>query len=90
MTGRRRGIYNAGVDAGLYELVARILTVVTFIAVGGGLAIVFFFVFAQVILGGKRIQHKLESLDLQMKRTNELLEQISRKLDGSRGPGGGP
>jgi ATP/ADP translocase len=81
-------IYNDCVDTGLYELVGRILTAVTFIAVGGALAVVFFFVFAQVILGSKRIQHKLESLDSQIKRTNELLEQISRKLGSGNGPRG--
>ncbi len=68
------------VETGLYELVARILTAVSFIAIGGAVAVVFFFVYAQFILGSKRIQHKLESLDAQLKRTNELLDEISRKL----------
>jgi hypothetical protein len=72
-------MYNAGMDVGMQDLVARIFTAVSFIAVGGAVAIVFFFMFAQSILGSKRVQHKLESLDAQLKRTNDLLEEMVRQ-----------
>lgn len=74
-------MYNAAMDTGILELVERIFTAVSFIAVGGAIAVVFFFVFAPSILGLKRVQHKLESLDTQLKRANELLEEMSRRLD---------
>lgn len=64
----------------IVETVEKILTAVSFIAIGGAVAIIFFFMYAQVILGSKRIQHKLESVDGQLKRTNELLEEISKRL----------
>jgi hypothetical protein len=75
-------------ENGLNDLVAKIFTAVTFIAVGGGISIVFFFVFAQVIFGSKFIHRKLDSLDAQLKRTNELLEQISRRLGSAPGKDG--
>jgi hypothetical protein len=74
-------MYNAAMENGIQDVVEQILTVVTFIAMGGAVAITFFFIYAQFILGSKRVQHKLESLDGQLKRTNELLDEISRRLD---------
>jgi hypothetical protein len=74
-------MYNAAMENGIQDVVEKILTVVTFIATGGAVTIAFFFIYAQFILGSKRVQHKLESLDGQLKRTNELLEEISRRLD---------
>jgi hypothetical protein len=69
----------------IINTVENISTAVTFIAIGGAVAVTFFFIYAQFILGSKRVQHKLESLDGQLKRTNELLEGISRQLESMRG-----
>jgi hypothetical protein len=69
-------------ETGMYELVSKIFTAVTFIAIGGSLAIVFFFMYAQVILGSKHLQHKLDSIESQLKRANELLERIARDTSG--------
>jgi hypothetical protein len=78
-------MYNAAMENGIQDVTEKILTVVTFIAMGGAVAIVFFFMYAQFILGSKRVQHKLESLDAQVKRTNELLEEIARRLGPASG-----
>ena len=44
------------VDAGLIELVEKILWAVSFMTIGGTLAIMFFLIFAQSILGSKSIR----------------------------------
>jgi len=69
------------VDAGLYELVEKILWAVGFIAVGGVLALMFFLVFAQSILGSKTIHSQLEALLQQSRQINERLKQIARHLE---------
>jgi len=46
-------------DAGLLELVEKILWAVSFIAIGGVVALMFFLVFAQSILGSKTIHSHL-------------------------------
>ena len=69
------------VDAGLYELVEKILWAVGFIAVGGVLALMFFLVFAQSILGSKTIHSQLEALLQQSRQINERLKQIAQHLE---------
>ena len=69
------------VDAGLYELVEKILWAVGFIAVGGVLALMFFLVFAQSILGSKTIHSQLEALLQQSRQINEQLKQIAQHLE---------
>jgi predicted PurR-regulated permease PerM len=61
----------------MVENIESILRVVTFIAVGGLVAIVFFFIFAQIITGSKSI-HK------QLNRLTELAEQILAELRRSK------
>lgn len=67
-------------DAGMYELVEKILHGVSFIAIGGTLALVFFFIFAPSILGSKTIHKQLEGLQQQTEDMNEQLKQISQHL----------
>ena len=67
-------------DTGLYDLVEGILRTVVFMAVGGCLALVFFFVFAQSILGSKTIHAQLKKLSKQIEETNELLKEITPNL----------
>ncbi|MHC4574924.1 MAG: hypothetical protein ACYS76_12480 [Planctomycetota bacterium] len=68
------------VDADMYELVEKILYGVSFIAIGGTLALIFFFVFAPSILGTRAIHKQLESIQQQAKRAHELLRQIVQRL----------
>ena len=68
-------------DAGLYELIEKILRGVSFIAVGGALALMFFLIFAQSILGSKTIHRQLEKLLEQAEQISEQLRQIARHLE---------
>ena len=68
-------------DAGLYELVERILWCVSFIAIGGALGLMFFLIFAQSILGSKTIHSQLENLLRQSEEINAQLKQITRHLE---------
>jgi hypothetical protein len=72
------------VDAGLYELVENILWAVSFIAVGGALALMFFLIFAQSIIGSKTIHSQLEILLRQNRRICEQLKQITDNMDKER------
>jgi len=54
-------------DVSLHELVEKILWIVSFIAVGGALTLMFFLIFAQSIIGSKTIHSQLESLLRQSK-----------------------
>lgn len=63
----------------MVENIESILHVVTFIAVGGLVAIVFFFIFAQIITGSKSIHKQLD-------RLTELAEQILEELHRSNDP----
>lgn len=65
----------------MYELVEKILYGVSFIAIGGTLALMFFFVFAPSILGSKTIHKQLEKLQEQIEQMNEQLKQIARRLE---------
>jgi hypothetical protein len=68
-------------DASLRELVERILWGVSFIAVGGALALMFFLIFAQSILGSKTIHTQLEKLLRQSKEISGQLKQIAQHLE---------
>ena len=68
-------------DAGLLELVEKILWAVSFIAIGGVVALMFFLVFAQSILGSKTIHSQLEALLQQNREICEELKQIARHLE---------
>ena len=68
-------------DAGLLELVEKILWAVSFIAIGGAVALMFFLVFAQSILGSKTIHSQLEALLRQNREICEQLKQIARHLE---------
>ncbi|MBA7644046.1 hypothetical protein ES703_51781 [subsurface metagenome] len=68
-------------DAGLLELVEKILWAVSFIAIGGVVALMFFLVFAQSILGSKTIHSQLETLLQQNREICEQLKQIARHLE---------
>jgi len=71
-------------DVGMYELVEKILYGVSFIAIGGTLALVFFFVFAPSILGSRTIHKQLENLPRQTERMNEQLKQIAQRLENGK------
>lgn len=71
-------------DVGMYELVEKILYGVSFIAIGGTLALVFFFVFAPSILGSRTIHKQLENLQRQTERMNEQLKQIAQRLENGK------
>gem|GEM_PF-3856683 len=65
---------------GMYELVQKILYAVSFIAIGGTLVIVFFFVFAPSILGLRTIHKQLENLRRQTEQMNEQFRKIADHL----------
>ena len=67
-------------DAGMYELIEKIWQGVSFIAIGGAVALIFFFVFAPSILGSKTIHKQLDSLGKQIEEANEQLKQIAGHL----------
>ncbi|MHC4104559.1 MAG: hypothetical protein ACYSR9_06435 [Planctomycetota bacterium] len=69
------------VDQGLYELVEKILWAVTFMTIGGTLAIMFFLIFAQSILGSKTIHSQLEILLRQNRQICEQLKEIAEHLE---------
>ncbi len=71
-------------DAGMYELVQKILYGVSFIAIGGAAALMFFFIFAPSILGSKTIHKQLEQLRMHTEQMNEQLKQIARPLENGR------
>jgi uncharacterized membrane protein len=68
-------------DVGLQELVEKILWAVSFIAFGGTVAIMFFLVFAQSIMGSKTIHSQLESILRQNRQIYDQLKQIARHLE---------
>jgi predicted PurR-regulated permease PerM len=61
----------------MIEDIESILRVVTFIAVGGTVAIVFFFIFAQIITGSKSIHKQLDKLT----RLNEEIVKLLKELN---------
>ncbi|MCH8118904.1 MAG: hypothetical protein IIC00_04145 [Planctomycetes bacterium] len=66
---------------GLLELVEKILWAVSFIAIGGTVALMFFLVFAQSILGSKTMHSQLEALLRQNRQICEQLKQIVQHLE---------
>jgi uncharacterized protein YoxC len=74
-------------DAGMYELVEKIWHGVGFIAIGGAVALIFFFVFAPSILGSKTIHKQLDKLGKQIEEMNEQLKQIADHLKKGKGKG---
>jgi len=68
-------------DTSLLELVQRILWAVSFIAVGGTLALMFFLVFAQSIIGSKTIHSQLDRLLHQIEQANQQLKQIAKHIE---------
>ena len=67
-------------EVGMYELVEKIWQGVRFIAFGGAIALIFFFVFAQSILGSKTVHKQLDKLGEQVEKMNEQLKQIAAHL----------
>jgi len=61
----------------MIEDIQSILRVVTFIAIGGLVAIAFFFVFAQIITGSKAIHNQLDKLI----KLNEEIARLLRDLN---------
>jgi len=68
----------------MYEIVEKILFGVSFIAIGGALVLMFFFVFAQSILGTKTIHKQLEELERQIELMNERLKRIAEFLENGK------
>jgi len=71
----------AVMERGMFELVETILYAVGFIAIGGMLAIIFFFIFAPSILGSRTIHKQLDKLDGQFEKINEQLGKIADRLN---------
>lgn len=69
----------------MFEVVQDILRAVTFIAVGGVVALVFFFVFAQTIIGSRTIHKQLQKLieqnDQLERRLKELCLQLQKRQE---------
>jgi len=66
-------------EKGMLELIEMILRTTQFIAIGGGVAIIFFFVFAPQITGAKLINKQLEQLEKEIKKLNENIEKLIKK-----------
>lgn len=60
----------------MIEDIQDILRVVTFIAAGGLVAIIFFFIFAQTITGSRTVHKQLEKLIRQNDEIARLLRQL--------------
>jgi len=69
------------IDVGMYEVVEKILHGVSFIAIGGAVALIFFFIFAPSILGSKTIHEQLEKIRQQAEEMAEQLKQIAKHLE---------
>jgi len=65
----------------MYEIVEKILFGVGFIAIGGAVALMFFFVFAPSILGSKTIHKQLEKLRQEAEQMNKQLKRIAENLE---------
>jgi len=68
-------------EAGMYQVVEKILFGVSFIAIGGAVALMFFFIFAPSILGSKTIHKQLEKLQQEAELMNEQLKRIAENLE---------
>ena len=69
----------------MYDLVEKIWHGVSFIAFGGVIALIFFLVFAQSILGSKTIHKQLDELGGQVEKMNEQLKNIAKNLEKGKG-----
>ena len=65
----------------MYHIVEKILFGVSFIAFGGAVVFIFFFVFAPIILGFKTLHKQLEKLQQETKLMNEQLKRIVEYLE---------
>ncbi|MHC4259841.1 MAG: hypothetical protein ACYSTF_05450 [Planctomycetota bacterium] len=72
----------------MHELVEKILFGVGFIAIGGAVALMFFFVFAPSILGSKAIHKQLEKLQQEAELMNKQLKRIAEHLEEEKGKSG--
>jgi len=68
-------------DTDMYRLVERIMWGVSFIAIGGAIALIFFLTFAQSIIGSKTIHEQLEKLLRQGEQISQQLKQIAQNLE---------
>jgi nucleotidyltransferase/DNA polymerase involved in DNA repair len=68
-------------DTDICELVHKILYGVAFIAIGGTLALIFFFVFAPSILGSRTFHKQIEKLQQQLEQISEQLGRIASRLE---------
>jgi uncharacterized protein YoxC len=68
-------------EVGMYELVEKIWYGVSFIAFGGAVALIFFLIFAQSILGSKTVHKQLDEMGRQVEKMNEQLKQIAKQLE---------
>lgn len=68
-------------DENMFELVEKILHAVSFIAIGGAAALIFFFIFAPSILGSRTIHKQLEEIRRQAEEMAEQLKQIAQHLE---------
>jgi len=67
-------------DENMFEVVEKILHAVSFIAIGGAAALIFFFIFAPSILGSKTIHKQLEEIRQQAEEMAEQLKRIAQHL----------
>lgn len=65
----------------MYDLVEKIVRGVGFIAIGGTLAVMFFLLFAQSILGAKTIHRQLQKLLHQTEQISEQLKKIAQHFE---------
>jgi len=65
----------------MYQVVEKILFGVNFIAIGGVVALMFFFIFAPSILGSKTIHKQLEKLQREAELMNEQLKRMAENLE---------
>jgi uncharacterized protein YoxC len=72
-------------EVGMYELVEKIWHGVSFIAIGGSVALIFFLIFAPSILGSKTIHKQLDKLARQVEEMNKQLKQIVGYLEKEKG-----
>jgi hypothetical protein len=68
-------------ESDMYGLVEKIVRGVGFIAIGGTLAVMFFLLFAQSILGAKTIHKQLEKLLHQTEQISEQLKKMAQYFE---------
>ncbi|MFB0524530.1 MAG: hypothetical protein ACETVZ_03255 [Phycisphaerae bacterium] len=79
---QKKGQFKDGVmDTDMYDLVERIMWGVSFIAISGAIALIFFLLFAQSIVGSKTIHEQLEKLLRQGEQISKQLKQIAQHLE---------